>query len=451
MRRILASAITIAAIGVMPGLAGAADEDEPSLSVNYILELAPGEDPAIHVDWLLDKLGVPENKREERIVPVLDENKYFQYAINGAWLRLTEPEASKADLLTQPGIINGQISFDVAVPDNPLGEAFQPDGLSGKPMSGGQVVPTGYDRVGAEPGDYSNVDIAVLDTGVDSFHDDLNVVGGFDATLEGRTGQRPADSYLRDSYGHGTHVAGTIAALDNDRGTIGIAPGARIYSVPVLGDDGSGSMASLLAGVEYVASLGEQIDVVNMSLGGNNPATQRFGSDSLHNGIANVIENNGVTFVVSAGNSSTDAITSSPANYPEVVTVSALADFDGRPGALGQNPEGIPPEYVDDALAKFSNYGSVVDVTAPGVQIESTTPLNTLGVAHGTSMAAPHVTGVIGAWISENPRDRRHAAEAVLAWSADQWGVDSDWTGDLGPDHEPVVAFGAPAWEEMAE
>jgi subtilisin family serine protease len=423
---------------------------EPGADVNFILELAPGENPEVHVDWLLDKVGVSESDRDSRIVPVYDDYRFFRSAINGAWLRLTGSEASEAAAITQAGIVNAQVAFDVSVPLEPFGQAYDPDGMAGTPMTGSQEVPSGYLRVGAEPGDYSDVDVAVLDTGVDNFQSDLNVVGGFDCTYEGRAGLRPADSWRRDYYGHGTHVAGTIAALDNDRGTLGIAPGARIWSIPVLGDDGGGSMASLLCGVEHVADQATTIDVYNMSLGGGNDPSECWSWDSLHNAFCTV-DALGVEAVVSAGNSSTDAITSSPANYAENTTVSALTDFDGLPGGLASPPEGIPPEYKDDAKALFSNYGAVVDVIAPGVQILSTTPNDTVMNAHGTSMAAPHVTGVFAAWIAQNPRDRAHVAEAVLAYSVDVWDEKNTWTGDIGPDHEPLVRFGAPEWVEVPE
>jgi subtilisin len=421
---------------------------EPGVDVNFILELAPGENPEVHVDWLLDKVGVSESDRAGRVVPIYDDYKFFRSAINGAWLRLTVQEASEAASLTQAGIVNASVAFDVSVPLEPFAQAYDADGMLGTAITGVQDVPTGYLRVGAEAGDYSDVDVAVLDTGVDAFHDDLNVVGGFDCTFEGRAGLRPADSWRHDTYGHGTHVAGTIGAYDNDRGTIGIAPGARIWSFPVLGDDGGGSMASLLCGVEHVADQSLTIDVYNMSLGGGNDPSECWSWDSLHNAFCTT-DALGVEAVVSAGNSSTDAVTSSPANYAENTTVSALTDFDGLPGGLASPPPGIPPEYKDDARALFSNYGSVVDVIAPGVQILSTTPLNTVMNAHGTSMAAPHVTGVFAAYIAVC--GRTHASEAILAHSADVWDEKNTWTGDIGPDHEPLVRFGAPCFEEVAE
>ena len=429
----------IFALAVMP--AQTVDAQAASPDVDYVLELATGENPEVHADWLLTKLGVSSGDREDRIVYT------YQYAINGVWLRLTEAEADEADGITREGVVNGQRAFDVSIP-------VTPHVIEGAPYDGPQVVPTGYLRVGAEPepGDlYSDVDIAVVDTGVDSFHDDLNVVGGFDCTFEGLTGRRPTDSWRNDNYGHGTHVAGIAAAIDNDRGVIGPAAGARIYSIPVLGDDGSGSMASVACGIDQVAKLSEVVDVANLSLGGENEASVCNSWDSLHNAFCNTVEM-GVTFVVSAGNSATDAINSSPANYPEAVTTSALADYDGLPGGLTAELPAHNGAGLDDQLASFSNFGSLVDFTAPGVAIYSLLPDNTAGYASGTSMAAPQVTGVIAAWIALYPRDRIHAVEAVLAWSSlHGWDVRSGWDGDVGPDHEPLVRFGAPAWEPEEE
>jgi subtilisin family serine protease len=182
-----------------------------------------------------------------------------------------------------------------------------------------------------------------------------------------------------------------------------------------------------------------------------------WGNDPVHNGFAIAAEL-GTTIVVSAGNSGIDAINSSPANFSEsVVTVSALTDFDGLPDSLSAPPGGIPAEYRDDYRALFSNYGSVVDFIAPGVDILSTTPMNTYGRASGTSMAAPEASGVIAAWAAQNPRYSRFAFQAVHEWSAMQgWKVRAGWEGDIGVDLEPLVRFGAPAptpeqiatWEE---
>jgi len=421
----------IFALAVMPAQTVTATPVDTGL-VDYIFELEPGEDAESWAERIFDELDIPE----DRLIYT------YEAAINGLWMRLTPDEIDDAEDLKPEGIFNGQAAFEVSVP-----RPMEMEG--GHAYDGPQITSTGYARVEATSGDYSDVDIAILDTGVDAFNDDLNVVGGFDCTFEGHP-----DEWGIDGYGHGSHVGGIAAALDNDRFVVGPAAGARIHSFKVLGADGSGSMASVLCGVDQVAKQATTIEVANLSLGGENLPSDCYSLDSLHNGFCNTAAM-GVTFVVSAGNSATDAIHSSPANYGEsVVTVSSLADFDGLPGGLHEQPGPCAVNSPDDTLATYSNYGSLIDFIAPGTCIYSTLPGNTAASFSGTSMAAPLTTGVLAAWISQCGRD--HAVEAVTAWSLDVWAADETWTGDHGPDHEPLIRFGAPCptpeqleqWEE---
>jgi subtilisin family serine protease len=202
-------------------------------------------------------------------------------------------------------------------------------------------------------------------------------------------------------------------------------------------------MASLLCGVDWVAQHVGTIEIANLSLGGGNLPSTCYSWDSLHNGFCHAVEL-GALFVVSAGNDGTDSVNSSPANYPEVVTVSALTDYDGLPGGVAPPPNQIPGTYLDDNKALFSNYGSVVDVIAPGVNILSTLPMNLVGYAHGTSMASPEATGVLAAYIAACGSEG--ALDAVLAYSTQGgWArVTGVWGGDVGPDHEPLIRFGSP-------
>lgn len=371
------------------------------------------------------------------------------------WYDLSPADCQELQDSPIEGIQGATIAAEVAADPDPFGTGTPywpftpgPDGIAGESFSGGQVEPTGYQRVGAEPGDYADVDVAVVDTGVDQFHDDLNVVGGFDCTDP----QHGDDNWGHDGYGHGTHVAGIIAALDNDRGVVGNAAGARIWSVKVLGEDGSGSFASVLCGIDWVAGQANTIELANLSLGGQIPPTPLWGADPVHNGFG-IAHDLGVTIVVSGGNDGIDSINSSPANYSEsVVTVSALTDYDGRAGGLAPAPNEIPAEYRDDYRALFSNFGSVIDFIAPGVDILSTLPLNTYGRASGTSMAAPEVTGTLAAFIAQcGQASRATAVDVVKAWSSDVWDADNTWQGDIGVDHEPLVRFGAPCDLELPE
>ncbi|MBW3621413.1 MAG: S8 family serine peptidase, partial [Actinobacteria bacterium] len=188
-----------------------------------------------------------------------------------------------------------------------------------------------------------------------------------------------------DDHYHGTHVAGTIAALDDGEGVVGVAPGARLWAVKVLDSSGSGSFSVIIAGVDYVTANAGEIDVANMSLGCKCTSTAL--DDALTTSVAA-----GVTYAISAGNSDADTKDFSPAGHDDVITVSALADFDGLAGGLGA-PTCRTDQ--DDTLADFSNWGPDVDITAPGVCILSTYPLEQGGYASisGTSMSSPHVAG----------------------------------------------------------
>ena len=254
-----------------------------------------------------------------------------------------------------------------------------------------QTTPTGIQRIFA-PGNGGididktddwqvDVDVAVIDTGIDATHPDLNVFSSVNCS-GGAPWKSSCGSGGADDNGHGTHVAGTIGALDNGIGVVGVAPGARLWAVKVLNSSGSGYMSWIVAGIDYVAANSNSIEVANMSLG------CECTSAAMNTAISNAISG-GVVFVVAAGNNGTNANTFSPANHPDVVTVSALADFDGLPGGLGSS---TCRADQDDTLADFSNFGPTVEIAAPGVCILSTVP-GGYGTFSGTSMASPHVAG----------------------------------------------------------
>ena len=276
-----------------------------------------------------------------------------------------------------------------------------------------QLLPTGVDRVDAEQSPTADIDgrddapvdadIAILDTGVDLEHPDLNVVGGINCVAP-----EPHLGRYDDLQGHGTHVAGTAAAIDNGQYVVGVAPGARIWSVRVLNGAGLGFTSQIVCGIDWVTAHADTIEVANMSLGG--AALDNDGcattADVEHVAICASVAA-GVTYTVSAGNSATDAVNASPANYDEVITVSALADFDGEPGGEG-DPTCRSDE--DDTLASFSNFGPEVDLIAPGVCIVSTASTHDsrygkdgLAAFSGTSMAAPHAAGAAALYLSTHP------------------------------------------------
>jgi len=309
-----------------------------------------------------------------------------------------------------------------------------------------QDVPTGIDRIFAnyaaldidEIDDFRvDVDVAVLDTGIDEQHSDLNVVGGANCLYTtkgpGRSRKYFCDEALGgdDDHYHGTHVAGTIAALDNDHGVVGVAPGARLWAVKVLNAQGSGSLSGIIAGVDWVVAQGD-IEVINMSLGGTGSSSAM--DDSITAAVAS-----GVTVVVSAGNSNADSSGYTPANSPDAITVSALADFDGLPGG-GASPTCRSDQ--DDTLADFSNWGSIVNITAPGVCIKSTFPIErgNYGTISGTSMSAPHVAGAAALLASNN------MSPAIIESTLLSTG-NFDWVDDSGDGiMEPLLDISATAF-----
>ena len=301
-----------------------------------------------------------------------------------------------------------------------------------------QSLPTGINRIDGElssatSGDGSGmveVDVAVIDTGIDLDHPDLNVhsAGGKNCTTS---------SGFDDANGHGTHVAGTIGALDNTSGVVGVAPGARVWPVRVLDRRGSGSWSWVICGIDWVTEHKDSIEVANMSLGGSGsePSDPDFDcvtGNALHDAICRSVTA-GVTYAVAAGNESTNAATRVPASFNEVITVSALADFNGLPDG-GGSP--TCRSDVDDTFADFSNFGADVDLIAPGVCINSTWMGGGYKSISGTSMAAPHVAGAAALYSAANPGATPQQVQAALqAGGTDEWVT----TSDRDPVHEPLL------------
>lgn len=253
-----------------------------------------------------------------------------------------------------------------------------------------ETLTTGINRIDADLNsltDTSTVNIAIIDTGVWLTHTDLNAKAGKNCLA-------PSNS-PNDDNGHGTHVAGVAAAKTNDnKGVRGVSPNAVVYAVKVLDRTGSGPISSVICGVDWVTANALIIDVANMSLG------CACHSEALHDAVKKSVAA-GVTYTVSAGNDAKDIKDYDPASYPEVITVSAMGDSDGKCGAQGPSP--------DDTFATFSNFGSGIDLAAPGVDIVSTwkgdssNPGGLYATASGTSMAAPHVAGAAALYIAANP------------------------------------------------
>ncbi|HUC32856.1 MAG TPA: S8 family serine peptidase [Ilumatobacteraceae bacterium] len=301
-------------------------------------------------------------------------------------------------------------------------------------------VPTGVDRMEGDrnpAGVPVDVDIAVLDTGIVA-HPDLNVVSTVDCTpwfgllgcVNGNQGS---------VHWHATHVAGIAAAKDDGIGVEGTAPGARLWSVRVLDAQGSGSLSQILNGIDWVTARASTIDVVNMSLAG------QFSDSTFDQAITNSVAA-GIVYVVAASNEGQDAGSYSPANHPSVLTVSAIADSDGLPGGVGGAPSCRADQ--DDTFADFSNFGSVVDIAAPGVCIRSTMPGGTYGLASGTSMATPHVAGLVARYLVAQGLDPSTASgvasvrNAIVGSGLPQAGT-CGFTGDPDLFAEPLAFLNA--------
>lgn len=296
---------------------------------------------------------------------------------------------------------------DIISPNTPVEAARQP-------------MPTGVRRIVAQdarprpPRKVINVGVAVLDSGIQARQAppnrkrrpnfrarDLNVRGGTNCMGKG--------SPMVDQNGHGTHVAGTIGARNNNYGTVGVAPGVSLYAVKVLDNQGNGTVASVICGLDWVAKRPGRIDVVNLSLGGRGgPST--CANNALHRAVCRVVNQRHISVVVAAGNNGQPASNFVPANFPEVITVSAFADTNGVPGGGGRNCAG----QQDDTYASFSNYGPEIDIAAPGVCIRSTRTRGGTRVMTGTSMAAPHVSGALALYYAAHPSRHNPAARAWL-------------------------------------
>jgi subtilisin family serine protease len=251
-----------------------------------------------------------------------------------------------------------------------------------------------------------DADIAVVDSGIPYGHPDLNVVGGVDCTGSGS---------WEDEAGHGTFVAGLAAARDDSRGVVGVAPGARLWSVKVMAADATVTDAALLCGLDWVAQHAAIIDVVNLSLGGPGVDTDcgggRYDAVALEHAAVCRVVSSGVVAVASAGNSAADAGNTNPAGFPEVITVSASTDTDGAPGGWGPPASCYPG--TDDTFAGYSDFGPAVDITAPGTCVESTWLYGQYAVGTGTSAAAPLVSGAAALVRAVHPD---WAPEQVRAW-----------------------------------
>ncbi|MFN3802500.1 S8 family serine peptidase [Belliella pelovolcani] len=272
----------------------------------------------------------------------------------------TDPEPTPTD--PEPTPENPESTEPEPTPTEPE-PSPEPEPIVSGPST--QEVPWGIKRVGGFTR-YTGTNVAfILDTGIELDHPDLNVF----VSLGIKIVPDDISTTLSDLHSHGTHVAGIVGAIDNNFGVVGVAAGAPVVPVKIMGDDGRGRVSWAIAGVDYVASVGKPGDVANLSIGAS-------ASTTFDNAVINA-SNKGIWFVTSAGNSADDANNYSPAraNGPFLQTVSSMDS--------------------SDRMASSSNYGNPpIDWAAPGVSIRSTVLRGGYGSKNGTSMAAPHVAGL---------------------------------------------------------
>ncbi|MFD3324292.1 S8 family serine peptidase [Streptomyces sp. NPDC058701] len=311
-------------------------------------------------------------------------DRTYSAALNGYSVEVSEAQARKlaADPAVQSVVQNRTFTVDATQPNPPSWGLDRIDQRA-LPLNQSYTYP---DKAG------EGVTAYVIDTGVRITHQDFGgrASYGYDAIDNDNTAQ--------DGHGHGTHVAGTVGGT-----AYGVAKKAKIVGVRVLNNQGSGTTAQVVAGIDWVTRNAVKPAVANMSLGG--------GADSaLDTAVRNSIAS-GIAYAVAAGNETTDASTKSPARVAEAITVGATTST--------------------DAKASYSNYGSVLDIFAPGSSITSAwatgdTATNSIS---GTSMASPHVAGAAALYLAQNPGSTPAQISAGLVAAATPNVVTSPGTG----------------------
>lgn len=313
-----------------------------------------------------------------------------------------------------------------------------------EPLSG--EIPTGVNRIDAERGeDVSRINVAVVDTGIDLKHPDLNVKSG-------KACWRNSRKKSEDLHGHGTHVAGIIGAKDDGVGVRGVAPNATLWAVRALNSRGEGLISTIACGINwaiktrYDSDPSNDIAVVNLSLssrGWDDQSCGRHSRSALHRAICAAVDR-GIVVVVAAGNQHASAQNFAPAAFDDVLAVSAMSDFNGKGGGAAI---ATCRDEVDDHFASFSNYGPDIDLAAPGVCIYSTYKGSRYRILSGTSMAAPHVTGLVALYLAQTGIcNDRACVERVRAELVSKAKSQSDrscgFSGDPDSYPEPLAYLG---------
>ncbi|MGD9563770.1 MAG: S8 family serine peptidase [Pyrinomonadaceae bacterium] len=327
-------------------------------------------------------------------------DKVFSHALQGFSAEMT-PKAAEA-MSNDPSVLFIEEDSYISV-----NTTTQPDAPWGLDRVDQRNIPLNtsynYDKTG------NGVNVYVIDTGVRVSHSEFagRATADYDSMYDGQNGN--------DCHGHGTHVAATIGGIN-----YGIAKNVSIHGVRVLGCNGIGTVSTAVEGIDWVTANHVSPAVANMSMGSN-------ASPLLDFAVQGSIDS-GVTYVAAAGNSSADACNTSPARLPAAITVGASDQTDQR--------------------ASFSNYGSCVDLFAPGVSILSAWAWNDYASfsASGTSMAAPHVTGTVALYLEDHPN--ASPGEAASALVDDATGGAMSTTSDGSPN---LMLFTAPTAPTAAD
>ncbi|MEV7414239.1 S8 family peptidase [Streptomyces sp. NPDC089919] len=382
-RRALAALSATAVAALLAALAPAASAATGPVGVIENAG-APGSVPGSYIVTL--EGPVADSARGRAVVAGYGAKirRTYKKALNGYAVQLSESQARKlaADPAVRSVVQNRRFTVDATQPNPP---SWGLDRIDQKALPLDQRY-TYPDTAGA------GVTAYIIDTGLRITHQEFGTRAsyGYDAIDNDNTAQ--------DGHGHGTHVAGTVAG-----NSYGVAKKAKLVGVRVLDNSGSGTTEQVVAGIDWVTQHAVKPAVANMSLGG--------GADSaLDTAVRNSIAS-GITYAVAAGNESTNASTKSPARVTEAITVGATTST--------------------DAKASYSNYGTVLDLFAPGSSITSSwgtgdTATNTIS---GTSMATPHVAGAAALYLAANPASTPAQVSAALVAAATPNVVTSPGTG----------------------